>query len=78
MASNAAKILGERVHEARVQAGHSLRGFASRTGIDKDAMSRIERGDHNITLSTLLKLAHYLNVPASVLLDGISEVPDER
>ncbi|QEH41415.1 helix-turn-helix domain-containing protein [Chitinophaga sp. XS-30] len=37
--------------------------------LDSSVISKIERGEKNITLTTLLKLAHVLDVPPKKLLD---------
>lgn len=75
MALDAAKLIGERLHAARVAKGHTLRSLAALGGFDFNSLSRIERGGHNITLQTLLRLSHYLDVPASEILKGIKGIP---
>lgn len=75
MASEAAKIIGQRAKDARAKAGYSLRGFSQIAGFNPNVLSRIERGSHNMTLSTLLRLSHFLDLPASTLLEGIEEIP---
>ena len=40
--------------------------------MDPTAVSRLERGQRNPRLLTIVRLAHALNVPPRDLLDGVS------
>lgn len=67
-----AMILGKRIADARRATGMSLRGFASKSEFDPNQLSRIERGNHNMTITTLLRLAEHLGVQASTLLEDLT------
>lgn len=60
--------LGVAVRRLRVGRGYSQEGFADHVGVHRTTMGRIERGDFNVTLETLQRLARGLGVPASQLL----------
>ena len=66
------RIVGERVRELRVRSGVSLRQFSAQNDFNPNVISRIERGDHNITLETLLRLSRALNTTPAELLRGIT------
>ncbi len=71
MDMEAERIVGERVRELRIQSGVSLRQFAAQNDFNPNVLSRIERGDHNITLETLLRLSRALDTTPAELLRGI-------
>jgi transcriptional regulator with XRE-family HTH domain len=60
--------LGVIVRRLRVDRGYSQEDFADAIGVHRTTMGRIERGDFNVTLETLQRLARGLNVLASELL----------
>lgn len=66
------RIVGERVRELRVRSGVSLRQFSAQNDFNPNVISRIERGDHNITLETLLRLSRALDTTPAELLRGIT------
>lgn len=72
MATEVERIVGERVRELRIQSGVSLRQFAAQNDFNPNVLSRIERGDHNITLETLLRLSRALDTTPVELLRGIN------
>lgn len=63
--------LGERVRRLREARGWSQEGFAHEGGLGRSFAGAIERGEKDIRLSTLLKLARALGVSLSQLLKGI-------
>jgi transcriptional regulator with XRE-family HTH domain len=64
-------LFGHRVRSLREEQGHSLRGFAEKTGIHRSHLSQIELGRVNVTLDTLLCLAYALDIDASQLLSPL-------
>jgi transcriptional regulator with XRE-family HTH domain len=66
--SAAAQALGEAIRSARREQGHTQEGFAARVGLDRSYYGAVERGEFNVTLATLWKIADGLGVPASALL----------
>ena len=63
--------LGERVRRLREQRGWSQEGFAHEGGLGRSFAGAIERGEKDVRLSTLTKLARTLGVSLSQLLKGI-------
>ena len=57
----------------RKREGISINTLAVRTGLSKAAISQIEQGKGNPTISTISKLAEALHVPYSALLAPVSE-----
>ncbi len=70
-ASEAQAQLGERVRRLREQRGWSQEGFAHEGGLGRSFAGAIERGEKDVRLSTLTKLARALGVTLSQLLKGI-------
>lgn len=60
--------LGKAVRRLREAAGHSQEGFAVVVGVHRTTMGRIERGNFNVTLGTLERLAKALKIPVSSLI----------
>ena len=52
----------------RVERGYAQERFAAHAGIDRSYFGAVERGEFNITLANLLKIAAGLDVPAWTLL----------
>lgn len=63
--------LGENVRKARVERGWTQEELADRTGLAVVQISRIERGRREVRLSTIVRLLDGLEIPPSVLLDGL-------
>ncbi len=57
--------LGARIRAAREERGETQSAVATAVGIHRPDLSSIENGKANITLSTLYRLADYLEVPAA-------------
>ena len=69
--SQAQLQLGERVRQLREARGWSQEGFAHEGGLGRSFAGAIERGEKDVRLSTLTKLARALGVSLSQLLKGI-------
>ena len=63
------KRFGENLKKIREAKGISQRGLASLCNVDHSHISRIEKGDKNITVLTILELAGALEVKPKKLLD---------
>ena len=61
--------LGIAIRDARKAKGISQEALAEIAGIDRSYMGGIERGEHNLAIMNLLKIADALEVKASTLLD---------
>lgn len=66
--SQANQALGNAIREVRRQRGYSQEPFASHAGLDRSYYGAIERGEFNVTLDTIVKIAKGLRVKPSVLL----------
>ena len=60
--------LGSTIRDLRLKAGLSQEAFADEVGIDRSYLGGIERGEHNLALMNLLKVASALNLSAHHLL----------
>lgn len=67
----AQKKLGKRIRELRQKRGISQEAFADACGLNRVHMSDIERGEVNLSIATLKKIANNLDTTASELLKGI-------
>lgn len=67
----AQKKLGKRIRQLREKKGVSQEFFAGLCDINRVHMSQIERGQINLTIATLNKLAKNLDTTVSALLKGI-------
>lgn len=63
-----ALLLGKLIRERRLATGMSQERLALACGLDRSYMGRIERGEVNITVSSLYQIAKALDCPASDLL----------
>lgn len=64
--------LGAAIRAERQAQGLSQEALADKANIDRSYMGGVERGEHNIAVMSLLKIAVALQVKASSLL-GVSE-----
>ncbi|NUU07043.1 helix-turn-helix transcriptional regulator [Leifsonia sp. C5G2] len=69
--SRAADILGRRVREARIALGMSQEDIANLAGMHVTNFGRIERGEANSELHTIVRIATALNVDPAVLMAGL-------
>ncbi len=67
----AQKKLGKRIRELREKKKLSQEAFAGACGLNRVHMSDIERGEVNLTLATLNKIARNLHTTSATLLKGI-------
>jgi transcriptional regulator with XRE-family HTH domain len=59
--------LGAEIRRARAGIGLSQEALAVDAGLDRSYMGGIERGEHNITITNIAKIAGALQVKPSVL-----------
>ncbi len=60
--------LGQSIRANRLALDLSQEALADSAGIDRSHMGKIERGERNVTLLNILKIATALQRPASALL----------
>ncbi|WP_151633220.1 helix-turn-helix transcriptional regulator [Noviherbaspirillum aerium] len=62
--------LGQRVRSARAARAMTMKQLAEESGISLPYLSRVEKGDGNISISVLYRLATALSLPLENLLSG--------
>jgi len=66
-------VLGKRIRELRLKDGFSQEAFADHCGLHRTYMGGIERGEHNLTIETLMTVSKGLEITMSDLLTGIEK-----
>lgn len=61
--------LGQHIRGLRKQKGFSMEGLANEIEMEYRQLGRIERGEVNTTVLSLLKIAEALQIPVKDLLD---------
>jgi transcriptional regulator with XRE-family HTH domain len=67
------RIVGRNLRAYRLAKGLSQEVFADALGVHRTYMGGLERGERNLTLQTLERLAEEIGVGVEELLDGISD-----
>lgn len=62
---------GERVRSLRLERGYSQEGFAAACGLDRTYMGGIERGERNLALRNIHRIAQTLDVTLAELMRGL-------
>ncbi len=62
------KQLGQKIKELRLKGGHSQEELAAKAGLHRTYMSDIERGERNVSVENIEKIAKALGVKSSDLL----------
>lgn len=62
---------GRRVRALRKEQGYSQEGFAAACELDRTYMGGIERGERNLALRNVEKIADTLGVSISELMEGV-------
>ena len=60
--------LGRVIRERRSRMGYSQESFADVVGVHRTYMGSVERGERNLSLRNLERIAHSLGIPLSTLL----------
>lgn len=66
--SPANRALGNAVRSARGEHGYAQESFAAHAGLDRSNYGAIERGEFNVTLDTIVKIAAGLGITVAELL----------
>src|SRR5690606_25056483 len=76
--SSATETLGERVRQLRLAIGASQETIAELAGVHWTLIGQVERGQRNLTLHNLIRLAAALDTDPGVLVAGITpdDLPD--
>lgn len=64
-------LFGERVRELRMAKGLSQEELAELSGLHRNYVGGVERGERNLGLVNIVQLAHALSVRPSKLLETI-------
>jgi len=67
--SAACVALGAALCELRTEQGYSQERFAHHAGIDRSYYGAVERGEFNVTLDTIIKIADGLGTTVAELCD---------
>lgn len=65
------KKVGRNIREARRARGMSQESLALSSGLDRSYFGGVERGERNISILNLKKIADALEVSASILMEGL-------
>jgi transcriptional regulator with XRE-family HTH domain len=76
MASRKMLVLGKAIRTARLEKGWSLEKLATRSGLNIDYISRLERGMVNASIATIEAIADSMKAEFSVTFAGKPE-PEE-
>ncbi len=69
----ALKIVGERIRSARSRLGISQEELASLADVHRTYIGGIERGERNVSLLNLVRIARSLGVTVSDLVSGVEK-----
>ncbi|QPR40771.1 helix-turn-helix domain-containing protein [Brevibacterium casei] len=64
------RVVGENLRRHRLRLGLSQEAFAERLGVHRTYMGGVERGERNLTLKTVERLAETIGVQPLSLLTG--------
>jgi len=62
------KILGEAIRAQRLVKGWSQEELSFESGLHRTYIGAVERGEKNLTVKNLVRIANALNIPASKLM----------
>ncbi|WP_417390491.1 helix-turn-helix domain-containing protein [Gimesia sp.] len=65
------KRFGARVRELRKEQGYSQENFAYACELDRTYMGGIERGQRNVALRNIERIADTLGISVAELMDGV-------
>ena len=69
-----ARAVGERIRANRLARKLTQEALAEACGLHRTYIGTVERGEQNITVASLMRIAHALQLPAGQLLDGLPDV----
>ncbi|RKZ37793.1 MAG: XRE family transcriptional regulator [Gammaproteobacteria bacterium] len=71
MSNTPEKHLGQKIRFLRKQMGYSQEKFADVCGLHRTYIGSIERGERNVSLQNIVKIAQALKITPSELLSDI-------
>ena len=66
------KKVGRNIRRLREKAGHSQEGFAQYADIERARYGKIERGQANMSVRTIVRICAHLNVHPSDIWRGVT------
>jgi transcriptional regulator with XRE-family HTH domain len=75
--SRTTEVFGQRVRDRRHQLGLSQEAMAHQIGVHWTFLGQVERGQRNLNLHNLVKLAHGLGLDPAELVQGLTPPDDE-
>ncbi|ABQ54212.1 TPA: helix-turn-helix transcriptional regulator [Legionella pneumophila] len=66
--------IGKLIRDTRKEKGYSQEDFASQAQLGRTYMGRIERGEQNMTIQTLIQIALILGVEVATLIPKLNEL----
>ena len=66
--------LGQNIRRHRASQGLSQEGLALNANLDRTYMGGVERGERNVSVINLCKIASALSVEPGLLLEGIDSI----
>ena len=66
-------VLGQNIRSQRKSLGYTQESFALKIGLDRSYIGGIERGERNISYTTLVKIARNLNCNLELFAEGIAD-----
>jgi transcriptional regulator with XRE-family HTH domain len=65
------KRFGERIRKLRAAKGLSQEAFAAKAGLHRTYVGGAERGERNVSLQNIARIANTLQITGSELLKGV-------
>lgn len=67
------KEFGRNLRKRRVALGLSQEKLAERAGVHRTYVGSVERGERNVSLENIARLARALGLSASTLMEGVDQ-----
>ncbi|MEM6858617.1 MAG: helix-turn-helix transcriptional regulator [Pseudomonadota bacterium] len=71
-------ILGQRIRTKRKELGMSQEGLANEAGLDRSYVGRIERGEHNLTFVSLVRLCRAMGCDVASISEGLPPISSKE
>lgn len=68
------RLFGERLRELRTERGLTQEQLAEAAGVDRNYIGQIERGERNVALVNIVRIANALEVKPDELFRNLSTV----